>query len=685
MGRHAILIANWTFDQLPELKTPPSDILAWKNLQLERSACGGFSTPIFVENEESPTVKDKLGQFLGSVHAADSDPFVIVYYTGHGCPNDTGGLVMATRDSRDDSPHRWLAFTDIEEALHRNAIKRALVMLDCCFSGIAGQTIQNFRGESITWSDTFQALTRELVKTGEFTDITTAVVNEAQSRKQKNPTFERKGNSACIYLLTATTASQVALGDKLEGRGIFTRHVTDCLSGNFNEDATQRGTRTPITVKQLFLHVYNRMLVSGQTPQLFVKPEGSEDLNVTDLDLIGINVRAKKTTTEWSGSVFSQIGPTYILDKSFQFADWNAAFEALIAIPLKLKRGSHVAEFLTKLDNWETDEDRGVKRRSTEDFRPGNVPTEHHELLEFNSPHVGLVVFDKLASQLRGSDGFWCVSLSPRFIQRPNTYWSYQTSVIKMEQLWSRYAESYDRIIGDYQGFRDLVDLVTERIPLDAAMILDVGAGTGASTIAAARLASNPSVDAIEMNGAMLQRLREKLINLDDLRGRIKVYYGDCLSVLAPVKDAAGRVCFPDGEYDACVMLNVLFALEDPEGVLLEINRVLKPGGALVLSTSRKTTDVSRLFDSIKASLEARGEFANCEVDYINARERNLEMNDKVTRHSVEEIEKLIVKTGFEIDNASRVNDAYDGCVVIFRAVKQQLGRVVSDDVATEA
>jgi ubiquinone/menaquinone biosynthesis C-methylase UbiE len=679
MGRHAIFIANWAFDQLPELKTPQNDIRAWRDLALDQPESGEIA-PTFVENEDSTGIKDALERFLGAIRDTDPDAFVMVYYTGHGCPNERGELVMAARDSRNDQPHRWLEFSEVAGALHRHEIKKALIILDCCFSGIAGQTIQDFRGISKAWTDTFQAFTRQSVESAQFTEMTAAVIAETEDASGPHlasPRFERKGDPSIVYLITATTASQIALGDQLDGKGILTRYVTDCFNGKIAGQSGSRNTRTVITVKNLFRRVYRKMLETGQTPQLFATPSGSEDLVVAELDLLGVGslssgASSRSAGPNWrSGSVFDHIGPTYILDSSFHLADWNAAFESLIATPLKLARRSHVAEFLTTLENWESDQDRGVKRRSTEDFRPGNIPTEHYEKLEYSSTQVGLIVFDKLASQLREPDGFWCVTLSPSFIQRPEAYWTYLKTVIKMDQLWSRYATSYDRIIGDYEGFQDLVTLVTGLIPNDAQNVLDIGAGTGASTIAAAQMASHPRVDAIEMNAVMLQMLREKLAVSRDFRRRVALHHANCLSLLTPGKDGKAPPDFPDAKFDACVMLNVLFALEDPAGVLRQVNRVLRPGGTLVLSTSRKTTDVGRLFSSIRASLERRGIFEERELDYQNARDRNFEMNDRITRHAVEEIESLLVGAGFEIDNGSRISDAYDGCVVVLRCVKE--------------
>ena len=50
----------------------------------------------------------------------------------------------------------------------------------------------------------------------------------------------------------------------------------------------------------------------------------------------------------------------------------------------------------------------------------------------------------------------------------------------------------------------------------------------------------------------------------------------------------AGALPLPDDAADAVTMLDVLEHLEDPEGALAELHRVLKPGGTLVLSVPHR-------------------------------------------------------------------------------------------------
>jgi len=55
--------------------------------------------------------------------------------------------------------------------------------------------------------------------------------------------------------------------------------------------------------------------------------------------------------TEVREKILDLVGPTYILDQSYHFVDWNPVFEQLIAKPLGLVRGQHAESFIEGLLN----------------------------------------------------------------------------------------------------------------------------------------------------------------------------------------------------------------------------------------------------------------------------------------------------------------------------------------------
>ena len=130
----------------------------------------------------------------------------------------------------------------------------------------------------------------------------------------------------------------------------------------------------------------------------------------------------------------------------------------------------------------------------------------------------------------------------------------------------------------------------------------------------------------------MLRKLHDKLSSREDYLTRTFISHCDCVSALSgreSSNDQSGNGDFTgvaDETYDACVMMNVLFALDEPVECLKEIRRVLKYDGILSLSTSDETTDVERLFRQIQSSLEQKGEWERKKELFERARARNREM-----------------------------------------------------------
>lgn len=103
--------------------------------------------------------------------------------------------------------------------------------------------------------------------------------------------------------------------------------------------------------------------------------------------------------------------------------------------------------------------------------------------------------------------------------------------------------------------------------------LLDIGCGTGAnlhllSTAAATGSGKQGRVTALDYSPLALQFARDHLAGLP-----VDLLRGD-----------ATRLPFPDAHFDVVTMLDVLEHVEDDGAALQEIQRVLKPGGAFVLS-----------------------------------------------------------------------------------------------------
>jgi SAM-dependent methyltransferase len=111
-----------------------------------------------------------------------------------------------------------------------------------------------------------------------------------------------------------------------------------------------------------------------------------------------------------------------------------------------------------------------------------------------------------------------------------------------------------------------VVDLLA---PAEAERVVDIGAGMGPGTVLAAR--AGASVVAIEPTPFMRSILKTRRLASRD-RDRITVVDG-----------AAEKIPVDDGSIDAVWAVNTMHHWVDPERAAVEIARVLKPGGRVVL------------------------------------------------------------------------------------------------------
>lgn len=116
------------------------------------------------------------------------------------------------------------------------------------------------------------------------------------------------------------------------------------------------------------------------------------------------------------------------------------------------------------------------------------------------------------------------------------------------------------------------VDAATRPLPHAISVVLDVGAGTGALTIPAARCWPGARVLGLDATAGMLSMARERASRLDRSgpTARLEWLVADAVSM--PLEDAS---------VDVAISSFVLQLVGDREAVLREIHRVLRPGGTL--------------------------------------------------------------------------------------------------------
>jgi phosphatidylethanolamine/phosphatidyl-N-methylethanolamine N-methyltransferase len=136
----------------------------------------------------------------------------------------------------------------------------------------------------------------------------------------------------------------------------------------------------------------------------------------------------------------------------------------------------------------------------------------------------------------------------------------------KVERAYDRWAPVYDLVFGAVfkAGRSEAISSVNRM----GGRVLEVGVGTG---ISLPEYAPRMRVFGIDISAAMLKEAQKRVdkLGLKNVEG-------------LEVMDAA-NLTFPDGSFDVVMAQYVLSAVSNPETVLDEFARVLRPGGEIIL------------------------------------------------------------------------------------------------------
>jgi ubiquinone/menaquinone biosynthesis C-methylase UbiE len=348
------------------------------------------------------------------------------------------------------------------------------------------------------------------------------------------------------------------------------------------------------------------------------------------------------------------IGPSYTLDNTYYFSDWNPAFDMLVAKPLGLARADHCVDFIKRLENCDE-----VVERSKNVFAPGKDPLVDNEELRFQSPTYGLIKFRKIAALINDQKGNplnWTVNLNIASAEKEAELWQDLEQKLQEVVNWSRYAVSYDKLLNLFTDYHDLVDLVINQVE-GARLCADLGAGTGNATLKLLQTEPTREVWAVESNEMMLQCLRQKV--------------GSDLGRLTAIKDdivRLGALRYQNDYFDAAIMINVLYAVQDPLECLRQACRILKPGGVLALSTPHRNTDVKKLLTKLREVLQSKGLFESLAEEFETAKLVHEKMDHLIHRDTKEDIRRYVEEAGLEIRDWR--DSEYADSVVVVKAVK---------------
>jgi phosphatidylethanolamine/phosphatidyl-N-methylethanolamine N-methyltransferase len=142
---------------------------------------------------------------------------------------------------------------------------------------------------------------------------------------------------------------------------------------------------------------------------------------------------------------------------------------------------------------------------------------------------------------------------------------------------YRRWAPVYDSTFGlvAAEGRKHAVEHINTR----SGRVLEVGVGTGLSLPSYRR---ELEIVGIDLSPEMLEKARERVAaeGLDNVTGLHEMDAGD--------------LAFPDGSFDTVVAMYVMTVVPDPEKVMLELARVCKRGGEVLLVNHFSTEEGMR-------------------------------------------------------------------------------------------
>ena len=362
--------------------------------------------------------------------------------------------------------------------------------------------------------------------------------------------------------------------------------------------------------------------------------------------------------------------PMYMLDKYYRIIDWNLAFSLAFDGTMEGRIGHSVLEWTYWLDNYESVFDHGSKVFKDERA----LPLIDKETIQFTSARYGKLTAVKRAYQIPDDNGdclAWLATLQLTFVDSYEE--QYKTELIRLlglDQLWTEYATSYDRVLLNTKVYPELIARITGSAPGDGprklapnAVILDLGAGTGNITKLLMEESRQRTILAVEQNRAMLDILRCKCSRYvsEDKQGP---------GVVIARQDVTSLYGFEDECCDVVIINNVLYSIANYRACLSEAFRVLRPGGELRLSEPRSDTSLDALFGRIASDLQESGKYEEIEADFLRVKEINyFRLKPMLNRWTVEEMKTKVRSVGFsEITYASE--DVYAGQSMLLCAVK---------------
>jgi ubiquinone/menaquinone biosynthesis C-methylase UbiE len=210
-----------------------------------------------------------------------------------------------------------------------------------------------------------------------------------------------------------------------------------------------------------------------------------------------------------------------------------------------------------------------------------------------------------------------------------------------IEDIWDAYAKSYDSVLPILPFYQEAVNRHVAALSIHGARnVIDVGAGTG--NVAIPLVQRGIAVTAIDISAGMLKQLRSKA--------------KDCPPEKLDVveQDAQYLDRWPAGTFDGANVLLAFFAMEQPRRALREVIRVVRSGGLVVITETRRNFQLQPLLDFVERFLAVHPCRGELQEDWVRVRNANVVL-DPGRRHdrlSAEEIEQELAESGFVVKSS---------------------------------
>jgi phosphatidylethanolamine/phosphatidyl-N-methylethanolamine N-methyltransferase len=161
-----------------------------------------------------------------------------------------------------------------------------------------------------------------------------------------------------------------------------------------------------------------------------------------------------------------------------------------------------------------------------------------------------------------------------RFIEAKSAARQATMDEVNIKTAYKRWAPVYDHTFGVVaaEGRKHAVKMINN----SKGRVLEVGVGTGLSLPA---YNSDLEIVGIDLSTDMLEKARERVLE-ERLTNVTGLHEMD-----------AGQLDFPDNTFDTVVAMYVMTVVPDPEKVMLELSRVCRPGGSVLIVNHFSTDD----------------------------------------------------------------------------------------------